>query len=172
MLRVDLEPEKAPALLLGGDKGRTGTGEGVEHHPVLRTENRDQRRERCNRLLRRVQLVARIAKLDHVRDWPYRRSHIPLGEQISHFMLGTKKASGRGVAFTKHDMPYGPKPGIAPRRHEKMHAVPAVEADAERGGFQHAIDLGEGRTQPVGVAVIRYLAPVATLIIDKIRRVG
>ena len=64
------------------------------------------------------------------------------------------------------------KPGIAPRGHEEMHAVPAIEADAERGRFEHAIDLGEGRAQPLAVAVVGDLAPVAALIIDKIRWVG
>jgi hypothetical protein len=49
---INLEAEKAAVLLPGGDKGRTGTGERVEHHAILWTEHVDQRRQCRNRLLR------------------------------------------------------------------------------------------------------------------------
>jgi hypothetical protein len=38
VLRVDLEAEKATALLLSGDERGAGTGKGVEHEAMLRTE--------------------------------------------------------------------------------------------------------------------------------------
>jgi hypothetical protein len=42
VLSVDLEAEKAAALLLGSDKGGAGTGAGVEYHAMRRAEHRNE----------------------------------------------------------------------------------------------------------------------------------
>ena len=107
MRGIDLEADEAAVLLLGGDERRTGTGEGVEHHAILRTEHVDQRRECRDRLLRRVQLVAGVAKLDHVRDWLCWRSARRLwrANRPLHARHGESARMRRSVCETRYDQP-------------------------------------------------------------------
>src|SRR5438132_215022 len=65
----------------------------------------------------------------------------------------------------------GPKARRAPRLHEQVNLMPAVETDAETSGLEHAGDLGEGGPQPFLALVIGDAAARAVMVVDQIRRV-
>ena len=68
--------------------------------------------------------------------------------------------AGRGrVRLAENNMTDKPETRFAPCIREKIDAIPRVEADAKRIRFQDAVDLREGRAQPVGVVVICNRAP-------------
>lgn len=59
----------------------------------------------------------------------------------------------------------------APRGDELVNPVPAIEADAIRSAFQHAIDLCEGGFEPRGVVVVVDALSVAAMVANHIGRV-
>src|SRR5580700_6332816 len=60
----------------------------------------------------------------------------------------------------------------APGADEFVRLVPAVKADAEAVGFHNAVDVPEGRIDPVSLAIVADGLAVARTIIAEIGRVG
>src|SRR4051812_34038935 len=101
-----------------------------------------------------MQLVAGIGKFDHVRYRLRGGLRLALDQQISLLMLVAQKPRGGGVTLAKDQMSADAKTRAAPCVNEQIGLVPAVKADAERGGFQNTVHLCEGRFQPARVIVI------------------
>ena len=69
-------------------------------------------------------------------------------------------------------MPDNAEARRAPRGHEEIDFVPAVEADAEAFVFQDAIHFCKGRLEPAIIVVVGDTAAGAVAIVHEIRRIG
>src|ERR1022692_4899612 len=76
-----------------------------------------------------------------------------------------------GVVFTEDDMAHGREACALPGSKERVHAVPAIERDAERVGLQHAVNVPERVEDRAGIAVVADGATGAVLVPHEIRGV-
>lgn len=167
-----LDEHEPAAALLGRDAGRARAGEGVEDDTAGRAERLDDRLERLDRLLGRVQVVPRVPPWQHVGHGDHRRHRRALGEQVRLLVAALQMAGTRGVALGPDDVPAGREACHAPRGKELVGLAPAVEAHAVGVGLEHAAQLGEGRVEPAGVVVVGHDAARAVLVSHEVRRVG
>src|ERR1017187_10283561 len=82
MIRVELDPDEAAVEFSGGRKGGTGRRKWVTHGVARFAEGLDQRFEDADRFVRRVQAVAGILPVEHVRRLPVGEGGKALGQQI------------------------------------------------------------------------------------------
>src|ERR1035441_2171804 len=115
MIRVELDPDEAAVEFFGGRKGGTGPRKWIKHGVASLAEGLDQRFEDADRFLRRVQAVAGILPVEHVRRWTVGKSGKALGQQIGGFMLIPQVAGLRRIRFAKDDVTGDAKPCFAPR---------------------------------------------------------
>lgn len=78
----------------------------------------------------------------------------------------------RGIVFAEDDVPYDIEPGFAPRGHERVHLVPAVERNTQAVGPEHAVHLPERRFQPGIIVIIRHPAAGAVAVVHEVRWIG
>lgn len=104
MLLVQFHAQPVAPKMLRRHQRRTRTRERVQHQTAYRAEGFHQRQKCRHRLLRRVQFIARIGHVEHVRDGLCWRYHIAFGQQVSALMFIPEK-SGRGrIGLAKDDM--------------------------------------------------------------------
>src|SRR4051812_9042876 len=68
-------------------------------------------------------------------------------------------------------MPADAKTGAAPCVDKKIDLVPAIEADAEGGGFQKPVHLREGGFEPARIVVVGHAATITRAISGDIGRI-
>src|SRR5690606_3515853 len=115
--------------------------ERVQHKLAGLRESLDQRRQGFDRLLRRVQLVARIGEVDHVRDGIFRQTNIALRQQVSLFMLVAQELRRRRITLAEHDMSDNAETCRLPCVHEQIDLVPAVKRYGETSILQNTVHL-------------------------------
>lgn len=172
MSRVKLDAEISPSGALGGNAGRAGTGEGIEHELAGLGERLDQRVQYVDRFLGGMQLVAGVNPVHHVRRRGGRKWGAALEEQIGAFVPVLQKGGFRGVALAEDDMPGDTKARLFPCREEQIGLRPAIEADGEGVVFQRAVHLAEGCLQLGAVVVVEQRAVVAALVGGHVGRIG
>src|ERR1700676_430479 len=102
--RIKFYSDEVPTQTTWGNQGGAGPAERIKNEIALAGEALDQRHERRNRLLRRVDVIAGIAHLKDIRDgalWTRRRA---FGQQVRLLMLVAKEAHRRRVALSEHQV--------------------------------------------------------------------
>src|SRR6202034_4801408 len=89
------------------DRCRAGAAaacEWIEHQLTLQREAANQRSQRLDRLLRRMELVAAVWHIHHVCKWLLRQRRSALRQQKCLLMLIAEKLALRAVGFAEHDV--------------------------------------------------------------------
>jgi hypothetical protein len=119
-----------------------------------------------------MQFVAGVMRpLNHVGNRMLRLFGFSFGEQISAFVLITQEARARGVRLRENQMADGSKTRLGEGRGEFVDVGPAVEERAKAVAFQHTIELGEGRLDPLEIVVADRSAVAGRIAVD-VRRIG
>ncbi|ACV75824.1 hypothetical protein Za10_1281 [Zymomonas mobilis subsp. mobilis NCIMB 11163] len=168
---VELHPQPLTAEMLRRHQRRPRTAKRVQHQATHRAKRIDQRKQRRHRLLRRMQFIARIRHVDHIRHRLSGPPHAPFCQKVGAFMLVAKKTRRRGVGFAEHDMTDHAKTCRLPGFGEEVDIVPPIKTDGKTAPFQHTVHLIHRRAEPTRVIVIADFPPVPALIVHQIRRV-
>src|SRR5580658_10772343 len=105
------------------DRCRSGTDaarEWIEHQLTLQREAANQRSQRLDRLLRRMQLVAAVWHIHHVRKGLLRQRRSAFRQQKCLLMLIAEKPALRAVGLAEHDVSDRPKARVFPCREEDI----------------------------------------------------
>src|ERR1035437_3995761 len=172
VIGVEINADELASKLAGGDKGGTGPAERIEDNGAGAGKSGNQGFERLHRLLRRMQAVAGIMPVQHVGRRSAWEGGKALGQQIGGFML-IPQVTGLGrIALAEDDMPGNAEACLAPRGHEHIGLVPAVEADTQAVGLQDAVDLREGGFEPCVIVIVDDASAGAVAVADQIGRIG
>src|SRR5271170_4523289 len=112
------------------DRCRTGTAaarEWIEYQLTLQRETANQRSQRLDRLLRRMQLVAAVWHIHHVCKWLLRQRRSALRQQKCLLMLIAEKPALRTVGLAEHDVSDRLKARFFPCREKGIDFRPAIE---------------------------------------------
>ena len=83
---IEFDTEIVAAGLPGRDQGRARAAEGVQHQSAFRTERANQRGERRDWLLRRMQAIAAIGEVDHIGWRMFGQHRAALRQHVGRFV--------------------------------------------------------------------------------------
>lgn len=153
--------EIAPTEKRGGNASAARAGKRIEHEIAGTREAFDERRQDADGLFGRMDFVAGIFPRLHVIERLRRLGGIAFDEHVSLLVTRIQVANVRGVVFVPDNMADSFEPGSPPRVKERIDLAPAVEGNAERVGFQNAIEIGESSQDAFGTIIVCDGAPVA-----------
>src|ERR1700734_3500776 len=84
--------------------GAAAACEWIEHQLTLQREAANQRCQRLDRLLRRMQLIAAVWHIHHVCEWLLRQRRSALRQEKRLLMLIAEKPALRAVGLAEHNV--------------------------------------------------------------------